>query len=252
MAKLSLLHSFIRFIFALAFPFSVSYFAYPKPVFRYMAIAFGIYLITVAIYSYWQLKTAGNVSKLWPIIGLMLFFISWAGLFLLPPTYFLQYSVLALLVPLSYFMQRTLTNVGENILFNRVIFTSAAFFVTLTAGSTLYFSMPDVLYLAIVFIFSSSLARSAYELTPLDSQAKLISSLVIGMFSTEWFWVLSFLPFHYSVLGLLAFYGFYLLWYLNYSYLFHSLSNKKLIFSTLLALGCIGLVLLFTPWRVVT
>ena len=77
-----------------------------------------------------------------------------------------------------------------------------------------------------------------------------MSAVVVGLFCAELFWVLNFLPFHFSALSVILFNFFYFCLVLNYYHLFHNLNFKKIQFHLgVMALSSF-LIALATPWEV--
>lgn len=244
-------HTLISAALSVAFVVSLALFAFPVPIFRYMVASFSMFLILATFYNVYRFQSLKRDS-LWSVCLIMLFYGSFGTLFFLAPNHFLQYVFLGFSLIAVYLQQRIAVNIGENILASRVILTSAAFFLVISASANFYFKLPGIVYLAIVFIFCSGLSRAAYEYTPLPSITKFINALVVGLLTAEMFWALSFLPFHYSVLGLLGFCVFYFIWQLDYAYIFQTLTAKRVAFTSILLLTTILIVLAFTPWKIIS
>jgi len=81
-------------------------------------------------------------------------------------------------------------------------------------------------------------------------RTKWISAVCLGLALTEVFWAASFLPLHYSALGLLAFNVFYCAWTLCYYFLYNHLTVKKVQYHVVLALVFTALIMAVTPWQI--
>lgn len=243
-------HTLASATFAILYVLSISWFAFPEAIFRFMLAGFLLFIILFAYYSRKYFRRIGRDS-FWPILGNTAFFVGWSSLFLLAPSKFLQISFLVISLPISFLVIRLQGIVGESVQVIKVILSSVAFFLLVAGGSSFYFKLPAVWYLSSVFIFSVITARAAYEITPLDTTRKLLNSLVVGLLTTQFFWVFSFFPFHYSVLGLLSFEAFFVIWQLNYYFIFNRFSRQKVGLLALLIIFATLLVLMVTPWSVV-
>ena len=113
-----------------------------------------------------------------------------------------------------------------------------------------YFQLPGVLYLLIVFVSVAVVVRSSLELVPHDPIVKWVASLALGLFATELFWAVSFLPLHYSALAIFTFNVLYVLWIIYYHYLYRTLTAKQVQFHLVLALLLALVMLMSTPWSI--
>lgn len=241
-------HPIFSAILSIAFIVVVQIFAAPTPVFRFLLPAFVIYAAVVGVYNYFYLKRSGTYN-FWTWLRPLLFIIAWFGVFFIIPSSFWRGVYLLLGVVAVYVVERNLGKMGEQLLFNETLITAFTGLMTLTAFSH-YFLVPGTVYLILVFIWTMLIVRASYELTPQDRQAKWVSSVVLGIALTEVFWVGSFLPLHYSALGLLIFNVFYCAWTLGYYFLYNHLTPKKIQFHVVLALVFTAIILAVTPWRI--
>ncbi len=223
-------------------------FATPLPVFRFLLPAFIVFLLILGLYNFIYLKTI-HKANVWIWLGPILFFVSWFGLFFIVPNDFLRGMFLLLGLLIGYWIENLLGHEGQHIIFNRVVIISFAGFVTIESLSS-YYLVHSLIYLLAVFGFLVLLVRSFYESTPQPVKVKWLGTLLVSLLCTELFWALSFLPFHYSVLALMLFNLFYLIWSLNYYSLFNILSPRKIQFQVLIAFAFIIFIVLLSPWRV--
>lgn len=180
----------------------------------------------------------------------MLLLASAFGLFLIIPTEGFRGLYLIITVGLISLGEIILGKEGENILLNETLIIAFGLFLTFSAFYQ-YIPAYSVIYAIGIFVSSALLARSFYELLPQAGYAKLVGSVTLGLFCTEIFWALNFLPFHFSIQGVLLFNIFYLCLILNYYHQFHNLNLKKIQFHLLLIAACSAVVLLFTPWNII-
>lgn len=241
-------HSLISACLSIAFVIVVQVFAAPTPVFRFLLPAFVLYLIVVGGYNYFHLKQR-QLYNFWMWLRPLLFIMTWFGVFFIIPSNFWRGVYLLVGVVVIYIVERNLGSHGEQLLFNETLITAFTGLMTLTALSH-YFLLPGTLYLAGTFVFITVIVRSSYDLSPQNERTKWISAVVLGLALTEVFWISSFLPLHYSALGLLAFNVFYCAWTLGYYFLYNHLTFKKVQFHVVLALVFTALIMSVTPWRI--
>ncbi len=242
-------HKLISFCIGLIFLIVLQKFATPQPIFRFLLPAFLLYAVAVFFYNRRYLKQIDKFT-LWVSLRPMLLLASAFGLFLVIPTEGLRGLYLILTVCLIWLGEAMLGKEGENILLNETLIIAFGLFLSFSAFYQ-YIPAYGVLYAAGVFVSSSLLARSFYEFIPQAGYAKLVGPVVLGLFCSEVFWALNFLPFHFSIQGLLLFNVFYLSLILNYYHHFHNLNIKKIQFHLLLITACSAVVLLFTPWNII-
>ena len=251
MDKAQTRHKLISLVLAILYPISLGLFAFPIPVFRYIMGSLLAFLILIGFYNWFYIKSQ-KLEPFWPTLGVVMFYGAWACMFLIAPTYFLQISFLIISLILGYFVERLAASVGEDILFGRLIVTAFAFFISASAITNYYFKLPGIIVLSGVFIFTLALARVGYEQALINAPAKLVNALVVALLSVELFWVLSFLPFHYSVLGMMVFLCFFCIWQLNYYFIFERLHLNKIVLLVGLSVLFCALAFALTPWRLVS
>jgi hypothetical protein len=231
------LHNVIVAILSIAFLVVVQLFSSPVPVFRYLVPAFSVYLAVLSGYAYWHLWRSHQFS-FWLWLRLPLFLLAWFGFFFLIPTALLQGVFLLVSLVLLYFFQLTMGKLGEQVLFSQTLLTAFAFCMFIMAFSS-YFPVSSLLYFVLLVVFVSLLVRASFELTPATRQGKFLGAALVTALLAELFWSLSFLPLHYSALGLILFNFFYFIWSLYYYYLFKLLTLQKIELQ-------LGLLALFT------
>ncbi|HVY68197.1 MAG TPA: hypothetical protein VHA30_04870 [Patescibacteria group bacterium] len=239
-------HKLTAFCLGLVFLVVVQKFATPAPVFRFLLPAFLAFAAAATLYNRWYLKQIGKYN-FWLALRPVLLLCAAFGIFLFLPSEFSRNIFLLLTAGVIAFFEIILGNLAENLLLNETLIVAFGLFESLAAVAQ-YIPNFGSLCLAGVFAASGLLARSFYEFLPQPETTKTLGALLIGLFCAEFFWALNFLPWHFSVLGLLLFNFFYLLLILNYYYLFHTLSFKKLQFHLGLMAACTLLVLAATPW----
>lgn len=242
------IHKLFSLILALLFIVAVQVFARPVPVFRFLVPSFLLYAGVLTFYNYWMLRQIGKLS-FWLLIRPVLFLVALFGLLLILPTQVWRGFLLILSLPAIYFEELALGSASQHILFNEVVIAAFGFLMAVVAWSS-YFPVSAAAYLFAVFGFIVLQARSAFEFTPKSGAAKWLAALAVGFFTAEFFWVLNFLPLHYSALGLILFNLFYFCWALYYYFLIGQLTPRKSQFHFALALGFSLLILLVTPWRI--
>jgi hypothetical protein len=228
----------------------VQLFSTPEPVFRFLFPALIIFLIGVGIYATLYLKRVGRFNW-WSVIRTLLVFVAWVGLFLIIPSSVLRGIFLLVGLPVLYYVLYTTGNTGEQLLFNELVISAFGMFMLL-AGFAQYFVRIGSWYVLVTFALTTLLCRATLELTPHGKRSKWLGSVIIGLVLAELFWALSFLPLHYSVLGFVLFVIFYALWSLYYYYLFNHLTVRKVQFHLGLSFIFIILVLLTTPWGIIS
>jgi hypothetical protein len=243
-------HKLIALITGLLFLIVLQKFATPEPVFRFLIPAFIVYSAVLILYNQWYLK---NIQKynFWMLIRPFLLILSAFGLFLVIPSAALRSWFLITAVGLITIFEIVLGNFSENLLLNESLITAFGIFFTFFAAYY-YFPTFEPVYLAGVFFCSALLARSFYEFMPQSDKIKTVGAIILGLFTSELYWVLNFLHFHYSALSLILFNFFYFFLILNYYHLFHVLNFKKVKFHLFFMAVCILLVLLSTPWKIIT
>lgn len=235
-------------IIGIAFIVVLQVFATPQPVFRFLIPAFIGYLIVVSLYNYVIIRAEHSYSH-WMMLRPVLFFLGWFGLYFIIPNEFWRGLFLLASFPVIYVIERMIGHPGEQLLFNETLLTSFAGFMTLTALSH-YFPLTGTLYLALIFGFSLALVRSSYDLMPQSPKYKWLYALVLALLMTQLFWVLSFLPLHFSALALLLFNVFVCIWTITYNFLYNHLTRQKVQFQLGMAVLFTLIILAATPWQI--
>lgn len=228
----------------------IQLFSTPEPVFRYLFPALILLLIGVTVYTILYLKRVDKFSY-WSVIRTVLVYTAWIGLFFIIPSSVLRGVFLLVGLPVLYYVLFTTGDTGEQLLFNELVVSAFGLFMLL-ASLAQYFASIGSWYVVVAFIITVTLSRATLELTPQSLRSKWLGSVIIGMCMAELFWALSFLPLHYSVSGFILFVIFYALWSLYYYFLFNHLTVRKVQFHLGLSLIFIILVLLTTPWGILS
>lgn len=227
----------------------VQEFSYPRPVFRFLAPGLIVFLSVLTAYNWWYLKSISKYN-IWTLLRPILFFMGAFALFNIIPVEFLRGLFLLSAVFLGSIFQIFLGNFAENLLINETLIIAFALCMSAAAYALQYFPSFEIAYLLIIFAGTAITTRAFYEFTPLDNSQKLVASFVIALLCTESFWAMSFLPLHFSAIGLLMFNLFYFCFILNYYYIFNTLNIRKFQFHTALFAACSLFILLLTPWRI--
>ena len=241
-------HLIISGIIAILFLVIIQIFATPLPVFRFLAPAYLLYVAAVAGYNYWFLKR-NNQFNVWLWLRVPFFLLSWFGLFFMIPSGVGRGLFLLVSLPIVAFFESLMGNTGQQLGWNEFLLTLVALLVTLF-GFSYYFELPGVLYLSIVFVSVSVVVRSSLEFVPHDPRVKWVAALSLGLFATELFWTVSFLPLHYTALAVFTFNILYVLWIIYYHYLYKTLTRKQVQFHLILAVILAVVMLLSTPWSI--
>ncbi len=240
-------HKYISVIIGLLFLVVLQAFSNPLPVFRIYLPLFLSYVILVLLYNRWYLIKLQKYN-LWTLVKTALFLLAGFGIFLIIPFTGLKSLFLVISVFVVTFFELSLGSFSENILTSETILIAFGLFVSLAAFSE-YF--PSFKFFAVTasFFAAGLLARSFYELVPKENYLKSISAIILGLLVSEFFWALTFLPFHFTVIGLILFNLFYFFTLINYYHFFNTLSFKKLQFHLILIVFTSAMVLLSTPWK---
>ena len=241
-------HLVISAAIAILFLVVVQVFASPLPVFRFLVPAFLLFTGAVALYNRWYLRKQEQWN-VWVWLRVPFFLLAWFGLFFLIPSGLGRGLFLLTSLPIIFFFESLTGNTGQQLGWNEFLLTCAALLLTLF-GFSYYFMLPGVLYLLVVFLVISVLVRSSLELVPHPPLVKWVASLSIGLFATELFWAVSFLPLHYTALGIFTFNVLYVLWIIYYHYLYRTLTSKQVQFHLVLAVALALVMLVSTPWSI--
>lgn len=241
-------HKYISALFAITFLVIVQVFGNAIPIFRFLVLAFIVYLAGLTFYNWKYLKSQDQLSW-WLLVRVPVFVLVWFGLLFIIPTGYGRYFFLIASLPVIFFFETLVANKGQQLGWNLFLLSLASLFISLY-GFNFYFPLNGLLYLALIFAGVLTLVRISVESVPHSTNVKWLSGLVLGLFSAELFWVLQFLPLHYSVLAVINFNVLYLLWAIYYHYLYQTLTSKQIQFNILLALGLSILILFSSPWTI--
>lgn len=241
-------HLILSAVIAILFLVITQIFASPLPIFRFLVPAYIVYVLVVAGYNYWYLKRRDQFN-VWLWLRLPLFLLTWFGLFSLIPSVLGRGLFLLISLPIILFFESLVGNTGQQFGWNEFLLTIAALLISLF-GLSYYFILPGVIYLMLVFLSVSVVVRSSFELIPHDPMVKWVAALALGLFTTELFWAVSFLPLHYTALAVFTFNVLYVLWIIYYHYLYETLTRKQVQFHLILALILAIIMLMSTPWSI--
>lgn len=241
-------HLIISAIIAIAYLVIVQLFSSPVPRLHLLLPAYGVYILAVGGYNRWYLAKRDQ-WVLWVWLRLPFFLVAWLGVLFLIPAGLGRGMFLLISLPIIFFFESLVGNTGQQLGWNEFLLTCAALLLTLF-GASYYFLLPGVLYLFIVFLTVSILVRSSLELVPHPPLVRWVASLSIGLFATELFWVVSFLPLHYTALAIFTFNVLYVLWIIYYHYLYRTLTSKQVQFHLVLAIVLALVMLISTPWSI--
>ena len=244
------IHLIISAVIAVAFVVIVQVFASPLPVFRFLLPAFLVYLVVVSLYNRWYMRKQ-NRWNVWVWLRLPMFLASWFGVFFLLPSSFARGLFLLALVPVTFFFESLVGNIGQQLGWNEFLLTLGASLITLF-GFSYYFLLPGLVYLMLTFLAVAVIVRSSLELVPHSNIVKWVASLAIGLFALELFWGINFLPLHYTALAVVTFNVLYVVWIVYYHYLYHTLTRKQIQFHLVLAIILTIVIFLSTPWSIQT
>lgn len=244
-------HTVASIFFSVGFMVLLQELSFPRPIFRFLAPAMVGFLLILTVYNWWYLHSIEKYN-VWNLVRPVLFFVGSFALFNIIPVEFLRGLFLLSIIVFGSVFEIFLGNFAENLLINEILVIAFSLCMSAAAYALLYFPSFEFIYLLIIFFGIAVITRAFYEFTPLDAKQKLITSLVIALFCTEAFWVMSFLPLHFSAIGLLLFNVFYFCFILNYYFIFNTLNIRKFQFhAVLFAAGSI-FILLITPWKILT
>ncbi|MEK7618227.1 MAG: hypothetical protein AAB410_03700 [Patescibacteria group bacterium] len=242
-------HKIFSLSLGLLFLVTLQVFSNPIPVFRFLLPAFlGVLAITF-FYNRWYLQ-ALNKYNIWVILRPALLQTSGFLMYLfLTDSFFKGVFLISAVLLISVF-EIMLANFSENLIINESIIIAFAFCFSFF-GFQWWF--PNFTYLYFFGIFASLLllARCFYDFLPQSNNAKWLNSLVVAFLSAQIFWAANYLPFHYSATAILLLDFFYLILLLNYHYIFHTLTIKKIKFYLLLSVFSLVAVFMATPWTII-
>lgn len=241
-------HKIISGVFAIAFVVVVQWFAVPVPVFRFLLPLFFGYLAIISLYN-WRYLISEQSLSYWLLLRLPLFLLVWFGLFFVLPFGYIRAVFLLISLPIIFFFETLTANKGQQLSWNLFLVSLASLQLTIF-GLSFYFPLHGLIYLTVNFLTILILVRTAIDSVPHNNNVKWLAGLVLGLFAAELFWVLQFLPLHFSVLAVISFMVLYLAWAIYYHYLYQTLTSKQIQLSVFLVLFLSVLILLSSPWTI--
>ena len=240
----------ISLVAAIFLPLGVYVFSVPNPVFRFIIPFFVLGVLAVEGVS-WVVLGKASEARRWVLVRSALFYTAWLCTFFLIPSANLLWWYMLGSVPVLYLGHSLVAYTGETVLISHTILTSFGILLAAAAGEY-YFKAGSLLLTTLVFASLLLLARATYVFVPQQPAVRLSASLLVALFATECYAALLFLPFHYTVIGFLAFLAFYVIWLCAYYWQFNVLTAKKVQFYVALAFVLALAVLLVTPWQIVS
>ncbi len=137
---------------------------------------------------------------------------------------------------------------SESLLLSETLLAALGFSLAAT-GLNQYFPPLNTWCLAAVFGAFLALSRAFVEFAPHGEREKLVGSVLIALLCAEFFWVLSFLPLHFSATGTVLFAAFYCCLMLTYHHLYGTLTGKKVQFYLVFVAVCAAIATLVSPWN---
>ncbi len=243
-------HQALSLLVAVILPAVIYTLGVPTPNFGLLVLAFVVIVSFVQLFS---MRTLADLhdARLWAIARSVLCYTAWFLLFFLLPSSHLQIWYMFISVPILFLAERVVGYAGETILITHTILTSFGLLMA-ASGAEYYFHAGSTVLTLAVFIVLFVLTRATYVFVPQTSSIRLASSLVVALLATEIHTAVLFLPYHYTVLGFLTFAAFYVLWLCTYYWQFGVLTRQRVVFYVGLVLALIAILLLVTPWHIVS
>ena len=239
-------HKVVSLIFAIAFAIIMQVMTSGEPIFRFLVTTFFVFLAMLTYYN-WRYLLSQERFDLWLLIRVSVFILIWFGLIFIVPLGFIRFLFLIASLPIIFIFETLVANKGQQLGWNLFLLSLASLLLGLF-GFHFYFPLSGLVYLGLTFIGVALLVRISVDTVPHSGNVKWFASLVIGMFASQVFWVLQFLPLHYSVLAILSFNILYLLWAIYYHYLYQSLSRRQIQFNLLIVVIFSIVILISSPW----
>lgn len=241
----------------------------PQPVFRVMLPVFLLFCLAA---SYYNKKYLHQINKynFWVLVRSVLIFFSGFAIFFLLPTPVLRTLFLITAFLVISLAEVNLGNFAESLVINETLLIAFGLLLGFAAMGQYFpdfhqialhlgrwhllnwqFSLQP-LYLLGIFLAIFLLSRAFYEFIPQRDKTKWVAATALSLFCAELFWAESFLPLHYSAQGLILLCLFYFCLILNYYHFFQTLTIKKVQFHLMLVALAIVIVVLATPWKILT
>lgn len=237
-------HKVISSIIALGFLVLVQSFSH---IFRYLLLVMVLYVGAVMAYNYWYLKKH-NFYVFWSWIRLLFFFAAMIGIYFVIPASLFK-GLFLITVPFTvFFLESRLLIASEQVLFFETLISYFGLALGIF-GNNFYLLPKSFITLLLLGLMTFLITRASFDYTPANSQQKNFFSWFLAFCVLEISWALVFLPFHFTVLAVILFNVFYVLWIVIYYHLFHNLTVKKVSFHMILSTILILLTLISTPWK---
>ncbi|MDB4940070.1 MAG: hypothetical protein JWO40_495 [Candidatus Doudnabacteria bacterium] len=217
-------------------------------VFRFLLPVMLLYFIVVMAYNYWYLKKH-NFYVFWSWLRMLFFLASIVSIYFVIPSGFIKGIFLIFASAFVYFLELRLLIASEQVLFFETLLSY--FGLALGIFGNNYYLLPkNFITLILLGLATYLIARASFDYAPQSRQQKNFFAWFIAFCVLEVSWALIFLPFHFTVLAVILFNIFYVLWIITYYHLFHNLSMKKVSFHMIFSTILILLTLLSTPWKI--
>ncbi len=238
-------HKLISSIIALAFLVLIQI---SSAAFRFMLPTMVLFLAAVLGYNRWYLKQQA-LFTFWSWLRLLFFYCALIGIYFIIQAGVLRGLFLLAALAMIYFVEAWLAVPSEQIVFWQTLL--AYFGLCLGVFGFNFYLLPrSTLTLFLLALMTFFVARCSFDYIPRDKSKKNFFAGLIALAILELSWGLVFLPIHYSVLALMLFNIFYVLWIIVYHHLFHNLTLKKITFHLIFSSVLIIIALIATPWHI--
>ncbi len=241
-------HKIVSAMFAIAFAAGLQLLTGDQLVFRYLVPALFLFLLGLTFYN-WRYLVSQNQYTPWLLVRVPLFVLIWFGLLFIIPFGLLRSAFLVAGVVIMFVFETLVANHGQQLGWNMFLLSLVSLLLGLY-GLHFYFPLSGLLYLGLIFMGVTTLVRVSIESVPHEPAVKWFASLVLGLFAAQLFWVLQFLPLHFSILAIMSFIILYLLWAIYYHYLYQSLTRRQIQFNLLLVVIFSIVILISSPWTI--
>jgi hypothetical protein len=238
-------HKIVSSLIALGFLVLTQIF---NKVFRFLLPVMLFYLAVVMAYNYWYLKK-NNLYVFWSWVRPLFFLGAMLSIYFVVPTNLLRGVFLIFAVAFIYFLEVRVLIPSEQVLFFETLVSYFGLSMGIF-GNNFYLLPKNFITLLLLGAVTYLISRSSFDYVPQSDQQKNFFSWFLAFCMLEISWALVFLPFHFTVLAVILFNIFYVLWIIIYYYLFHNLSVKKISFHMIFSTILILLTLIATPWKI--
>ncbi len=237
-------HKIISSVVALAFLVTIQSFS---NIFRFMLMAMAAYVLVVMAYNFWYLKRE-KLFTFWTWLRPGIFIASMIGIYFALPGNFLRGTFLIAATFFIWIIESMILVASEQVTFFATLLSFFGLMIWLFGYN--YYLLPRNSVILIGTALATFLvARSSFDFIPQPAEKKNYFSWLLALCILETSWALIALPLNYTILGVISFNIFYVLWIIIYYYLFHNLTAKKVSFHILFSSLIILISFLSTPWK---